>query len=155
MATTDTPKIPDANLISLRDEWLNRLSRLVDTVAAWAEELGWSTRKIDKSMQDSQVGPYRVPGLVLQSQTDATKALLEPIARSAPGADGVVDLYLMPAYDDIATLYCYDGSWHLHYAFSAGTPPTESMRTAEAQSLSKDNLEKILEKMRENAAQAG
>jgi hypothetical protein len=29
------------------------------------------------------------------------RELLEPIGRPAPGIEGIVDLYLMPAYDDI------------------------------------------------------
>ena len=34
--------------------------------------------------------------------------LLEPVA---PGTEGVVDLYLMPGYDDIASLYHYSNRW--------------------------------------------
>ena len=66
-------------------------------------------------MEDSDIGTYQAPALLLQQ--DTLRMLLEPIARTAPGADGVVDLYLMPAYDDIATLYFADGKWQLHYTF--------------------------------------
>ncbi len=47
------------------------------------------------------------PALLMQEGPSAG-LILEPIARSAPGADGVVDLYLLPAYDDIASLYFYN-----------------------------------------------
>jgi hypothetical protein len=33
----------------------------------------------------------------------------DPIARFTPGSDNVVDLYLMRAYDDIASLYSVRG----------------------------------------------
>ena len=32
------------------------------------------------------------------------------------GAEGLVDLYMLPAYDDIAMLFFFDDRWHLHYA---------------------------------------
>jgi hypothetical protein len=53
-------------------------------------------------MEDSQIGKYKAPGLLMQEGTD--RILRDPIGRNAPGAEAVVDLYLMPAYDDIATL---------------------------------------------------
>ena len=73
------------------------------------------------------------------------------MGRSAPGAEGVVDLYLMPAYDDIASLYYYGDRWNLHYMFP-GTKPAATVREAEALPLSKEALEKVLAEMRQNAA---
>ena len=35
----------------------------------------------------------------------------------APGTEGVIDLYLMPAYDDIASIYYSGDRWNLHYLF--------------------------------------
>lgn len=84
---------PDPDRI--RDEWLQRLSELVRTIESWAQELGWATRQIQVTLSDSQIGNYKAPALLIQE--DTIRILLEPIARSAPGADGVVDLYLMPA----------------------------------------------------------
>ncbi len=57
--------------------------------------------------------------------------LLDPVARFTPSAVGVVDLYLMPAYDDIASLYLVVGEWRLHYMF-AGTPTVATIRLAES-----------------------
>ncbi len=47
-------------------------------------------------------------------QRGTTRILLDPVARFVPRADGVVDLYLMPAYDDIASLYLVKGQWRVH-----------------------------------------
>ncbi len=149
MATADAPKTSDADLRRMQDEWLARLTDLVDTVKQWAEELGWSTRRIETRLQDSQIGSYQAPALLLQMET--SKALLEPIARSAPGAEGVVDLYLMPAYDDMASLYFCDGAWQLHYMFP-GTPSVGTIRAADFQPFSKETLRKVLDEMRMNAA---
>ncbi len=138
----------DAQKETVRAEWLGRLSALVDDVQGWARELGWSTRRIDKRMEDSQIGAYEAPALVLQE--DLTRALLEPIARSAPGTEGVVDLYLMPAYDDIATLFFYEGGWHLHYQAPA-TSPAAKVPETEAEPLSKETFRDILEQMKDHA----
>jgi hypothetical protein len=131
----------------LRDEWLSRLEALVKQVKLWAEQLGWSTREIEKSLDDSEIGKYQAPALLLQEGT--IRILLEPIARSAPGAEGIVDLYLMPAYDDIASLYLYGGCWHVHYMFP-GTPNAATIRDAEARPLSETTLQAVLDEMKKN-----
>lgn len=132
----------------LRDEWLTRLSDLIQTVRTWAGTLGWSTRQIEVTLTDSQIGKYKAPALLLQD--DAIRILVEPIARSAPGTEGVVDLYLMPAYDDIASLYHYDHDWHVHYKFP-GTPTEATLRDSEAKPLSQETLREVLEAMKQNA----
>ncbi len=83
-------------------------------------------------------------------QEGTTKILLEPIARSAPGAEGVVDLYLMPGYDDIASLYYSRKRWYLHYL----TPEQKAagnIREAQARPLTKASLKRVLEEMEAHA----
>jgi hypothetical protein len=113
MATADVPRKLTGDAAKTRDEWVARLSALVDSVEQWAQEDGWSTRRIEKQLEDSDIGTYQAPALLLQREF--TKMLLEPIARSAPGAEGIVDLYRMPAYDDVASLYFHGGAWQLHH----------------------------------------
>jgi hypothetical protein len=100
-------------------------------------------------MEDSQLGTYKAPALILQKET--VRALLEPVARFAPGVEGVVDLYLMPAFDDIASLYFYDDGWQLHY-MSPASPTIATIREAEHRPLSKESLQNVLEEMIRNAA---
>ena len=106
----------------LREQWLKVLADLTSNVKSWAEEFDWSTRQIAKKMKDSRLGSYDAPALLMQKET--IRVLLDPVARFTPGADGVVDLYLMPAYDDIASLYLVDGEWRLHYMFPGTRPPS-------------------------------
>ena len=134
--------------VRLLSGWLDRLAALVDEVESWAKGLGWSTRRIEKPMEDAQIGKYKAPSLLMQEGTD--RILLEPIARSAPGTEGVVDLYLMPAYDDIASLYFEDGRWNLHYLFPATV--AANTRDAPAKPLSQETLQEVLAKMRQHAA---
>ena len=80
------------------------------------------------------------------------KLLLEPIARSAPGADGVVDLYLVPAYDDVANLYFCDGSWQIRYPH-AGELADSLFREGDTKTLSSASIREVLEAMKTHADQ--
>ena len=58
-------------------------------------------------------------------QKEFTRILLDPYSRTTIGTDGVVELYLMPAADDIATFFYWDGQWNIHYRVpSRGTEET-------------------------------
>jgi hypothetical protein len=131
-----------------RTAWVNRVTSLLGQVEQWAEELGWATRRIEKQLDDSRIGKHQVPALLMQEGT--CRLLLEPIGRSMPGAEGLVDLYRMPAYDDIASLYFYEDRWNLHFpaSDSAGVP----VRQVPGEPLSRETLRKALEEMKRNAA---
>lgn len=131
-----------------RANWIDRVSALVDQVEQWAREMGWSTRRVEKKLDDPWIGKHRVPALLMQE--DLCRVLLEPLGPSTPGTEGVADLYLMPAYDDIARLY-YEDQWKLHYMFS-GAKPAAEVRNAESVPLSKETLAKVLAEMRQHAA---
>ena len=132
-----------------RTAWQEKVTTLVDQVEAWAKDSNWSTRRIEKTLEDSFIGDHHVPALLMQE--DTCRILLEPVGRSAPGAEGVVDLYLLPAYDDIATLYYYNQRWNLHYVFP-NSKPVASVREADARPLTKESFEKVLAEMRQGAA---
>jgi hypothetical protein len=135
--------------VRARVRWIGLVSDLVREVEQWSRELGWATRRIDKRLDDSRIGRHQVPALLLQE--DTCRILLEPVGPSAPGAEGVVDLYLMPAYDDIASLYYYEDRWNIHYMFP-GVQPVATVREAKPMLLSKEALRKVLAEMRQNAA---
>jgi hypothetical protein len=146
MATVGEPeKALDPDL----EAWLDRLGRLVADVKRWAEELDWSTRVITKKMKESHLGTYSAPALLLQKET--ARILLDPIGESAPGADGVVDLYLMPAYDDIAILYLSKGVWRMHYTFE-GEPARMTIRDADSVPFNPETLGRALDEMCRRAA---
>lgn len=133
-----------------RKKWIDRVSGLVDEVERWAREIDWSTRRIEKRLDDLWIGKHRVPALLMQYET--CRALLEPIGSSASDAEGVVDLYLMPAYDDIARLCFCDKKWMVHYHAVRNTSAVTPMPKFEAMPLSKATLEKVLVEMRQHAA---
>ena len=115
-ATRATEDVADSEAI--KDEWIGRLERLTSDVKNWAEASHWRTRRITKTVTERQLGSYKVPMLLMEK--DAVEVVLNPVARYMPDAAGAVDLYLAPAYDDIAGLYFEDDRWVVHYA-----PPPE------------------------------
>ena len=92
-------------------------------------------------MFDYALGKYEAPALLMQRAIP--RVLLEPITRFAPGTDGVARLYLMPAYDNIATLYRVEGEWKLQYTFE-GDPVVYGIRNAEALPLTEANFRRVL-----------
>ena len=128
--------------------WLGRLSSLISSVETWVKDLDWATRRIESSMDDSHIGKYKAPCLLMQEGKD--RILLEPRHCSASGKEGVVDFYLMPAYDDIARLKYSDGRWNLHYLSHGiiGVPVSQ----APPKPLSKETIREVLEEMRAHAA---
>jgi hypothetical protein len=131
-----------------RAAWIQRVSDLVKSVEGWARDLGWSTKQIDKKVEDTRLGNHKAAALVMQD--DTVRVLLEPISATAPGSDGLVDLYLMPGYDDIASLYHREDGWHLHYVF-----PTQKavagIKKSKSRPLSKETLGVVLGEMKKHA----
>jgi len=148
MATVETSTKRDQSKEELREQWLERLAQLVTTVRGWAQDLDWSTRQIEKKIESSQIGTYKAPALLLQRET--VRVLLEPISHSAPGVEGIVDFYLMSAYDDIARLYVHDAEWKLCYVFPAPTA-VATARELELQPLTRELFQSVLEAMTRDA----
>jgi hypothetical protein len=103
---------------------LGRLESLVRDVKGWAEAAGWRTRRITKTVNERQLGKYEVPVLLMEKET--VEVVLNPVARLVPGSDGAVDLYLSPAYDDIASLYLEGDHWVVHYGEPSSPLATRS-----------------------------
>jgi hypothetical protein len=145
---TRLPRVDDPEA-TLR-EWLSRLDDLVSRVKSWTDGPGgWKTRTIQKSMKDSRLGPYKAPALLMQRET--VEVILDPVARFAPGTDGVVDLYLLPAYDDIASLHFTEGVWRLRYAFRA-IPMVNGIKPADSMILDETSLNRVLNEIVTHAA---
>jgi hypothetical protein len=128
--------------------WYARLLPLIRSIDEWGKESEWSTRRISKGLDDPIIGHYEAPALLLQQET--LRVLVEPVGRSSPGTEGVVDIYLLPAYDDIATLYYYQGQWQLHYLFP-NTPISATIDTVQPRALSKETLTEVLDEMKKHA----
>ena len=75
-----------------------------------------------QKMEDSRDrGPTRLPALDSSRRRRSGRSWNRS-ARSAPDVEGIVDFYIMPAYDDIARLFFYDDGWHIHHVFPDRQP---------------------------------
>ena len=133
---------------AVRIEWLDRLNNLASQVKVWAEKSGWRTRVVSKPTNDFVLGRYEVPLLLMER--DGVEIALNPVGRFTLGADGAVDLYVVPAYDEVASLYSEDGRWILHYVFSPDPMETHSVVEPEALPLSESSIIRVLDKMAEH-----
>ena len=85
-------------------------------------------------------------------QKGPTRVLLDPVAYDVPGAEDVVDLYLMPTYDDMANLYFREGRWMIQYAFPSDTARGHSVEEVEALPLNEESITQVLDSIAANAA---
>jgi hypothetical protein len=133
-----------------RSQYQKQVKALVKRVRAWVEPHEWTTKPYPKKMRvvDQQI--FEVPALFLQK--GPTRVLLDPVAYDVPGAEGVVDLYLMPTYDDMATLYFENGEWMFHYAFPPDPLETHSVIETKAFALSEKSINQILDSIANYAA---
>lgn len=131
-----------------RKEWIGHVAGLVAQVEQWAGDLGWSTRRIEKRLDDSRIGKHNIPALVMQH--DLARTILEPISRSGPGGQGFAELSLMPSYADIASLYLRENGWYVHYTFPR-TRTFAAVDEPEARQLSAGVLGLVLDGMKNHA----
>src|SRR5262245_42152624 len=127
---------------SQRERFQERVEALVKQVRQWVEPHEWVTKEYPKKMRDSDRQVYSAPALFLQK--GPTRLLLDPVAYDVPGAEGVVDLYLMPTYDDMASLYFEEGGWMIHYSLEAEPKP-------QALPLSEERIFQVLESIAAHA----
>lgn len=133
---------------AIKAEWLGRLTALIDSVESWARELGWSTRRIEKPLEDPEIGEHKAPALLMQEEFH--RGLLEPMGRSAWDVDGVVNLYLLPAWDDIARIYHHEGSWKV-LQVSPRTSSRPGPREETLIPLTRETFGAVLNGMKEHA----
>jgi len=128
---------------AVRAEWLECLNALASQVKGWAEKSRWRTRVVSKPTRDPVLGRYDVPLLLMER--DGVEIALNPVSRFVPGADGAVDLYVVPAYDEVASLYYDDDRWTLHYVFREAE--AAGIHEAEAMLLSERAMTRVLDAM--------
>lgn len=126
----------------IRKEWLDRLDRLLTDIEQWTADTDWVTRRIDKPMEESPIGEYRAPVLLMQN--GIIRLMLEPTARftASPGIEGVAEFYRMPAYDDMLVLFLKRGEWRM-VSKDVDSPSSDKS----ALRMTKKNLLNVLEKL--------
>ena len=133
-----------------RTQFQRRVEALIKQVEQWVETHEWVTKTYPKKMRDVDHQVYEIPALFLQK--GPIRVLLDPVAYDVPGTEGVVDLYLMPTYDDLASLYFEQGTWKIHYTFPRDPNETHSVIDAvEALPLGEETINRVLDSIAAHA----
>lgn len=132
-----------------RSQFQKRVKALVKLVTEWAERHEWITKPYPKKMRDVDQQVFEIPALFLQK--GPIRVLLDPVAYDVPGAEGVVDLYLMPTYDDMASLYFENGEWVIHYPLPPEAIETQSANETETLALSEKTINQVLDSIAQHA----
>jgi hypothetical protein len=146
-AVTQGPQIENPEAVLAR--WQDGPNIVVQEVKAWVEKAGRRTRTIEKSINDRKLGKHTVPVLLMEK--DAVEVALNPASPLVPGGEGAVDLYLVPAHDDIATLYFESGRWVIHYHVQPETQETPSACETELLPLSEETIIRVLNSIASHA----
>jgi hypothetical protein len=135
------PQVDDPETVKAK--WLKCLNDLASQVKNWVEPRGWRTRLVAKPTRDSFLGRFEVPLLLMER--DGVEVALNPVSRFVTGSDGAVDLYVVPAYDEVASLYLADGRWTLYHASDQAEAGKNG--EAEAMPLSESTVNRVLDEM--------
>jgi hypothetical protein len=123
----------------VRNEWVAAVTALVDQVESWCKELDWASRRALKQISDDEpLGPYQVP--MLRMQYWDVHLMFDPTSRFGVRNDGQCDLYVMPAYDDLAVVYRRGNEWFVRARTPSGV--------GEEQPFTRESLQRMAEILR-------
>jgi hypothetical protein len=131
------------------DEFAKQVETVVRDFEASLSERDWSMRRDPKRMRDETRNVFSVLSLTLIN--GPVRLLLDPNGYDIPGADGVIDLYLLPPYDPVATLYLEDGEWFIHSPFPAALDAIDNPTKWTRSRLTKDSIDNTLGSIVEHA----
>ncbi len=79
-------------------QWLEKLNRLLDDVAAWSREEGWLVKESPKEIRDDgALPPYLTKTLLIELESSEARIRVDPISSSVHDADGRVDICAWPS----------------------------------------------------------
>jgi hypothetical protein len=132
-----------------REQFRRRVEDLVAQFETDVDHREWVTKRYPKRMRDGARQVYEIPALFLQK--GPIRLLLDPIGYDVPGAEGAADLYVMPTYDDMASIYFEGGRWMIHYAFPPDPTETHPVIVTQALPLSAGTINQVLNSIAEYA----
>ncbi len=93
------------------EDWLRSLDALFRETEAWCQRRDWPCKRKTVRVQDDFLGSYDAPQLDLCALDN--QLLLKPVARFVTGADGLVDMLLLPTCES-AILVRLGEIWQIH-----------------------------------------
>ncbi len=130
-------------------QFKKRVEALTEEIRGFVEPHEWVTKPYPKKFRDSDQTTHMIPALFLQK--GPVRVLLDPVAYDVPGSEGVVDLYLMPTYDDMASLYFEKGHWLIRYSSPPISLEQSQGEEADVIPLSEATINQVLDSIAANA----
>ena len=93
-------------------EWVRAIDVVERNAEEWSAERAWRTRRVNKKMNESLIGPYEAPQLLIFAEPNLY--VLDPVARFVPGAQGAFDFALQPSYYTTSMYRDDNGIWYVH-----------------------------------------
>jgi hypothetical protein len=100
------------------DEWSRVINAVESQAEEWSGEAQWRTRRVNKKMSESLIGPYDATQLLIFAEPNLY--VLDPVARFVPGAQGAFDFAIQPSYYTTSMYRDDNGIWHIHLDLSKG-----------------------------------
>jgi hypothetical protein len=99
-------------------EWMCAMDAVERNAEEWSAEVAWRTRRVNKKMNESLIGPYEAPQLLIFAEPNLY--VLDPVARFVPGAQGAFDFALQPSYYTTSMYRDDNGIWYVHLDIGKG-----------------------------------
>lgn len=131
------------------DQFQHRIEDLILQFERGIDQTEWATRRYPKKFRDDARHIREIPALFLQK--GPIKLLLDPIGYDIPGAEGVADIYLMPAYDPEASIYFENGQWLIHYDVPPNPLETHSVIETQQLPVTDESINQVLNSIAEHA----
>ena len=101
----------DKQLVQRRDDWVDRVRKLVKTIATWSASEEWQVDHDEKTIHEELLGEYQVPVAVVH--VPGGQLQIQPVALHVVGADGRVDIEAYPTLNRVK-LVGYEGGWRIY-----------------------------------------
>ncbi len=99
-------------------EWMCAIDAVERKAEEWSAEVAWRTRRVNKKMNESLIGPYEAPQLLIFAEPYLY--VLDPVARFVPGAQGAFDVAVQPSYYTTSMYRDDNGIWYVHLDIGKG-----------------------------------
>lgn len=106
--------VPDAATQARRDEWIRRVTVLVQQVGLWSSEAGWPVEVEREIIEERHLGRYEIPAARVQlphGDLPERAVLVVPIALGVMGGDGRVDVEGYPTLSRVRLIGADGGGW--------------------------------------------
>ncbi|HSU68186.1 MAG TPA: hypothetical protein VLJ39_15010 [Tepidisphaeraceae bacterium] len=95
-----------------RDDWVRRVTALVEQISQWSREAGWQVELGRETIEERRFGRYEAPAARVQlpkGDLPERAVLVIPVALEVPGGDGRVDVEGYPTLSRVRLLGAGDG----------------------------------------------